>query len=256
MGLSTSCAIFEKFSAAIQWLLKTKYSVKTMSHILDDFIFLGPSNSHACINYLNSFLDVAAMVNIPIKHEKTVLPTTCTVIHGIEVDTVSMQARLPQDKIDKSISLLAAMAKKQKVKLRDLQSLIGTLNFAGKVIIPGRAFLRRLMDLTIGVSNPTHHVRLGSEARKDIQAWLQFMQNFNGKSLLLSDCFVSSNHLNFIQRCLGHWVRSCVRLSLVPGPLAGFLATIPHCHKRVTSHCFGYQIMGSLTKKSPLIVSL
>ncbi len=171
--------------------------------MLDDFIFLGPSNSHACNNYLNSFLDVAAMVNILIKHEKTVLPTTCTAIHGIEVDTVSMQARLPQDKIDKSISMLAAMAKKQKVKLRDLQSLIGTLNFACKVIIPGRAFLHRLMDLTIGVSNPTHHVRLGSEARKDIQAWLQFMQNFNGKSLLLSDRFVSSNHLKLYSDASG-----------------------------------------------------
>ena len=62
-----------------------------------------------------------------------------------------MEARLPDDKLEKARSLLLAFQSKQKVTLKELQSLIGVLNFACSVVVPGRAFLRRLIDLTMGV---------------------------------------------------------------------------------------------------------
>ena len=48
------------------------------------------------------------------------------------------------------------MKGRQKVTLRELQSLIGLLNFACLVVVPGTAFLRRLINLTIGVKRPHH----------------------------------------------------------------------------------------------------
>ncbi|MCP3929065.1 MAG: hypothetical protein GY705_08195, partial [Bacteroidetes bacterium] len=45
MGAAISCAQFEKFSVAIQWILQNVFSVKNMSHILDDFLFFGKENS-------------------------------------------------------------------------------------------------------------------------------------------------------------------------------------------------------------------
>ena len=50
------------------------------------------------------------------------------------------------------------------------------------MIIPGRAFLRRLINLSIGVSRPFQHVRITSEAKKDLQTWLTFLLDFNGKT--------------------------------------------------------------------------
>ena len=50
------------------------------------------------------------------------------------------------------------------VTVKQLQSLIGLLNYACKVVIPGLALLRRVINLTIGVSKPHFHVRLN-------QAW-------------------------------------------------------------------------------------
>lgn len=38
--LSYSCNLFEKFSAAIQWIFKNKFSVTHCVQILDDFSFL------------------------------------------------------------------------------------------------------------------------------------------------------------------------------------------------------------------------
>ena len=54
-------------------------------------------------------------------------------------------------------------------------------------------FLRRLIDLTKGVSSKHFHIRLTREARQDIDAGVVFLQNFNGVSMLLSDVWLSSD---------------------------------------------------------------
>ena len=66
--------------------------------------------------------------------------------------------------------------------MRELQSLIGLLNLTCSVIVPGRAFLRRLIDLTIGGRRPHHRIRLTKETKHDMEVWLKFLRQFNGRS--------------------------------------------------------------------------
>ena len=68
------------------------------------------------------------------------------------------------------------------VTLKELQSLIGLLNFACTVVAPGRVFLRRLIDLTKGIQKPHHHIRLLKGAKSEILIWLRILEDFNGKS--------------------------------------------------------------------------
>ena len=56
------------------------------------------------------FLAVSEHLDIPIKHSKTVLPTLATV-HDIEIDTVQMKARLPQEKLSFNISIKTSIPK-------------------------------------------------------------------------------------------------------------------------------------------------
>jgi hypothetical protein len=79
------------------------------------------------------------------------------------------------------------------VTLIELQSCLGFLAFACKVIAPGRPFLRRLIGLTSGLatgSRKFRHIALTADARADIVAWLFFLENFNGISVF-PDHFVS-----------------------------------------------------------------
>jgi hypothetical protein len=62
-----------------------------------------------------------------------------------------------------------------------MQSRIGLRNFACCVVLPGRTFLLRLIDLTRDVTQPHHHIKLSKENRLDIQAWFQFIQHSNGE---------------------------------------------------------------------------
>jgi hypothetical protein len=179
MGASSSCQIFENLSTALQWIMMNKYHVSGMSHFIDDFFFIGPPNSGKCLQDVKSFEKLCAAIGLPIKHTKTVLPTTKITIYGIEVDSVTMVSRLPEDKLVKLRQLLQCTVHRKKVKLQELQSLIGLLNFACLVVTPGRAFLRRLIDLTCNIVKPFHFVRLNGEARADLRAWQIFIEHFN-----------------------------------------------------------------------------
>ena len=96
MGLSISCQIFERLSCAVQWILLNKLNVAHMSHILDDFMFFGKAGTRDCEIGLQSFLHLSESLGLPIKHEKTVLPTTKAVLHGVLFDTEKMITGFPQ----------------------------------------------------------------------------------------------------------------------------------------------------------------
>jgi hypothetical protein len=160
MGCRSSCAIFEAFSSAVQWIAHQKLGIPFVSHILDDFIFAGPSHSSVTAKSLDIFLDFCSANGILIKASKTVPPSTCIIAPGIEIDTVAMQARLPTDKLEKVQESLSALTLRRKATLHDLQSVIGLLVFASKVVLPGRAFLRRLINLTLKAKNPRHLITL------------------------------------------------------------------------------------------------
>ena len=55
MGLSTSCHTLERFSRALQWILQFHFEVSGVTHLLDDFIFVGPAGKSACLNSLCFF---------------------------------------------------------------------------------------------------------------------------------------------------------------------------------------------------------
>ena len=142
---------------------------------------------------LSRFLSICKDIGIPIKEDKTVLPTTKIVIYSIEVDFDQMVTRLPEEKVAKIVNLLLNFSRRRKVTLRELQSPLGLLNYAAGCIVPGRTFLRRLYDLTIGVAWPHYKIRLTNDARADLAAWLLFMQSFNGRCMFLYDDWTPSD---------------------------------------------------------------
>ena len=70
---------------------------------------------------------------------------------------------------------------------RELESLIGLLNHACKVVRCGSSFLRRMLDLLQGVPrNPRrpHPIRFHRTFRSDLAWWRAFIEERNGVSFL------------------------------------------------------------------------
>lgn len=99
-------------------------------------------------------------------------------------------------------SNLFSFIKKKKL-LRDLQSIIGTLNFACAVVLPSRAFLRRLIDLTIGVNKPFYRIRITKAVKQNLNVWLEFLMHFNGKSLILTEKWLTPDQLHLFTDASG-----------------------------------------------------
>ena len=145
---------------------------------------------------LSSILLTFNTLGVSIAEHKTEGPSLIIEFLGIILDSQKMEARLPPDKLNRLSIELDAWHIKKSATLQELQSLIGTLNFACKVIPPGRAFLQRIINLTRGVPKPHHHIRLTNVFCEDVKMLQNFLKVWNGTSLFLNPCWKNSAELS------------------------------------------------------------
>ena len=105
---------------------------------------------------------------------------------GIIIDTLQGQLRLPEDKLQRMMQMVTEWLPRKVCTRKELESLIGTLQHACKVIRPGRSFLRRAISLLSIAKRPHHHIRLNHEFKSDLMWWKVFGSHWNGASLLIA----------------------------------------------------------------------
>ena len=127
--------------------------------------------------------------------DKTFSPNQVMDFVGITLDSVRMEARLPPDKIQKCFSLLQEFLQRNSCK-REMESLISYLNFTCSVVLTGRAFLRQLISLIMGIEEPFHYLQITQEAKSDLRTWSLFISEFSGKSMFLNGRFLPSETLS------------------------------------------------------------
>ncbi|KAJ8298123.1 hypothetical protein KUTeg_024654 [Tegillarca granosa] len=91
-----------------------------------------------------------------------------------------VDVRIPSDKLCRLKDMLNELIMKNKTTLKDLQSLVGLLNFCTRALPPARAFNRRFYDAMSGLSKPFHRIRINKDMKEDINVWLMFLDLYNG----------------------------------------------------------------------------
>lgn len=129
---------------------------KDVLHYLDDFFAVLPTLEVA--NHFNYIFDeLCHDLGIAINYDKDLTGTTVDFL-GIELDTILMQARLLSDKLQEAKNRVETALQKSSLSRDELRSLVGFLSFAAKVVIPGRAFLRRLFNELTKTQNAFLHI--------------------------------------------------------------------------------------------------
>ena len=107
-------------------------------------------------------------LGVPLGEEK--LEGLCTAITylGIKLDTIQQSRRLPQGKLIDIRIQIWDLLHCAKVTLKELQEVVGHLNFVCKVISLGRAFLRWLCEARGGLSKPHYRWRLSAGMKEDL----------------------------------------------------------------------------------------
>ncbi len=192
MGGRSSCRIFERFASALHWYCQKKLHIYYISHLIDDFCFVERTQS-LCEQVLITFLALAKAVGLPLADDKTVFPCQTLTYLGVELDARQQFARLPHDKLVAYIAQIDDCLACEHISLHDLRIIIGRLNWATSLIESGKSFLRGLINLTIGLHNPSHEIQLNDQAKLDLIMWKEFLINYNGY------CFWSERQLSLSQ---------------------------------------------------------
>jgi len=143
-------------------------------HHLDDFFGVDMSRS-LCGDLMSVFSKVMVELGVPVAVEKTEGPTMVLTFLGLELDSAKMQVRIPMAKIHELTEKISQILSKTKARLRDIQSLIGSLNFCCRAIPAGRPFCRRLINATCGLTKPFHRIRIRRDMKLKLRMWLQFV---------------------------------------------------------------------------------
>ena len=278
MGCSISCALFEKFSTFLHWLIEQRSGLKSLDHYLDDFIFAGAESSGECSVLMDTFFSISQQLGIPIAENKTVGPTTVLNFLGFTIDTEKMMVKIPQDKLVRLQNLLTDILSKKKIKLKDLESIIGLMAFCAKAIPSARAFIRRFYDLIASVKSkkPYYLVRINNEVKSDVLVWLQFLKNFNGECFIPDECWLTNRTLDLYTDSSGnsqlgcgayfngHWAQFCwpsswkdssimknmSLLELVPIILALFIWVSEFRNKKVSFYIDNQALVSILNKRT------
>ena len=199
-GLRSAPFIFDAVASAVDWILSHNHGVHPLLHYLDDFLTMGPPASSTCQDHVDRAFAVFNRLGLPLHPEKCEGPSTTLTFLGIELDSVNQVARLPMYKVDRIRHLLVDWSHKVTCSRRELESLIGSLHHACRVVLPGRSFLRRMIDLLQCFRNPHHPIRLNLEFRRHLHWRLEFFVQWNGWSFFLTpsanplpDLFVASD---------------------------------------------------------------
>lgn len=155
----------------MEWVVRDIAAVNSIIYYLDDFLCVGLASSEVCAVLLTTLEYIAECFGIPLAPDKTEGPTTVISFLGIVVDSEAMECQLPEEKLRALQAEIRAIVGLCKVQLRTLQSVLGKLNFACRIIPMGRVFSRRLSASTGGVESPKHFVRLNKDHRDDLRIW-------------------------------------------------------------------------------------
>ena len=164
----------------VEWILLNTQSVSDLLHYLDDFITAGPPDTNQCAENLAISMTVCNSLGLPIHPDKCIGPSTRLVVLNIELDFMAHVACLPMDKLCAIQELIQSWRDCRRCTRHELESLIGHLHHAAKVVWPGRTFLHRVINLLQCFCNQDHPIHLNSEFRLDLQWWLQFLSSWHG----------------------------------------------------------------------------
>lgn len=163
----------------VEWILVNSNHIPPLLHYLDDFITTSPLDSSQCAHNLRSTLTVCKWLGLPLHPWKCEGSAIVLVVLGIDLDSVNQAARLPADK-------LSALRLPHKWCSRcEMDSLIGHLRYAAKLVWPGRTYLRCMINLLCCFRKKDNLIHPNKEFHLDLLWWHQFLSQWNRVSFSL-----------------------------------------------------------------------
>ena len=114
---------------------------------------------------------------------KICTPSQVMVWLGILFNTKEMYMAIPEEKMGEIMLCLEEWRVRTRATRKELQSLLGLLNFVASVAPPVRLFTNRMLD-DLRESTPTGASSLSYQFKQDVRFFLELLPIFNGKKIM------------------------------------------------------------------------
>ncbi|XP_026063506.1 uncharacterized protein LOC113046764 [Carassius auratus] len=185
-GCKSSPKIFDTLAEALCWILINNHKLPYVLHYLDDFLIITPPSSPAHSG-LSTLIKVFSELGVPLSKEKTIGLCTSIEFLGITLDSMSFQASLPPEKVQRISLLLSNYLLVDRCTKQQLLVLLGHLNYAIRIISQGKSFLSFLLSKTASIPSLHDKVNLDEGCKMEIHLWQKFLSSWNGISFFYND---------------------------------------------------------------------
>jgi hypothetical protein len=203
MGLRTAALICQRLTNAVSFIYN-KWGWFAVNY-LDDF-----GGAEVWEKAEKAFVELGRLLKECGLEEsllKAWAPNTWMVFLGILFDTVNMTLSVTPERLYEIMLLLAKWSKKVEASKKDVQRLVGKLNFVAKCVRPGRIFISRMLEFLRSFRGESV-LPLPREFVKDLQWWSKFMVEYNGVSMMSVEEWSKPDEILASDACLvgaGGW---------------------------------------------------
>ena len=180
-GLKTSALFMQRTSEAVSFVHgKQGY---TSRPYLGDFGGAEASRD-AADEALDKLQDIMAQLGLVEAAKKVCRPAQVMIWLGILFDSLDMSMRIPDAKMGEIGEILNEWEGKQRATQREMQSLLGLLQFVASVSPPARIFTNRMLE------NMREAPRRGTESlslgfKKDLEFFIKLWPAYNGVRIIV-----------------------------------------------------------------------
>ena len=179
-GLRSSAMAMQRVSQAIVHI-HAKRGYVSRAYI-DDFGGVETAQPRAQAA-LSALQDVMHSLGVVQASSKICLPSQFMVWLGIQFDTIAMSMAIPAAKLEEIMVCLEEWRGKLRATRKEMQSLLGLLNFVASVAPPARLFTNRMLD-NLRETGPIGSTSLSLQFKRDVHFFLELLPLFNGRKLI------------------------------------------------------------------------
>ena len=181
MGLRSSALICQRVTSAFAFMMLS-IGLAVLNY-LDDFAG-AESRERAQLAFL-ILRSIFVHSGIEEALDKACEPSEVMIFLGVLFNTEKMTMEITADRLKEIRDLILDWLDKESASLKEIQKLLGKLNFVGSCVRPGRIFVNRILNwLRLCYVDYEPQFVIPEEVKKDLVWWHKFLPLYNGVSLL------------------------------------------------------------------------
>ena len=210
MGLRSAANICQRVTNAISFMM-LQIGIAILNYLDDLAGAESKENAVFAYNCLGAILQKSGFEE---SKDEASPPSEIMSFWGVLFNTVTMTMEITPERLEEIRKLTHSWLEKESASLKQVQSLLGKLNFVAACVKPSRIFIGRLLNWLRSIYDSPESLHIIPDyVRKDLLWWNRFLPLYNGISMMEYENWSEPDAICSSDSCLtgcgGFWNGCC-----------------------------------------------